>query len=697
MAVFVYAVVSALLCAAALRTRSRLLFFALPFLPFFFLFGFLWFSQSAYRTIQVRKLGYEFDKAGEDYRNPARTISIGGDRDKDDLFLQGLDSGAVQVTPSLHSASFDVHASSGGVLVERNGVLLNSVELREGDSLEVNRHSLQFHANGSRKRSLSLDQHTWEWPHKDASSGKLRGPELSSSLEGQFYLLSQVAANLGIPGAVPGALGLRGLRFERSSHPISMNSVFLAGYDSRMTVNRQPLPSSWTCEDGDRLRFFVLQDLQGNLRARRIASFVVRNRDLLMFLNTNAETLGMRNDLLQGSGSAPLLLTTSRLPYSAFPTIAYADESARFAGIVAFVQPFHDFSQETFVGKIQRQIREALSMEVPRFEVVTDQGTFRPLAGERIALGSQDRMLFTLDETRFPWTMFNILLILVLIRILFYPPLFHPFENHAAILLLGLIDFFLATRLLFGFRAASLYPFSQETVPLALLAFLLVPYLVFAAALLIRAEWQRTHAYHFGAYTILMATAGAYLLPDYAALVIAVGIVASIAAFLLHHSRSPLTAMAQKTDWTNTPEELLLGILLMAAVVLRMSGINEALRIGGMRLPLALLYQPALLWLTARTLQAFRRKLLLRDDLSFRSAVISGGRVLLVLVTFFIVSFLTSDFGFFLIYCVPVVFLLFGISILYVAEYEMRLKAAGIVLAAPILGIIAFVLVLQHH
>lgn len=689
MAVVAYAVVSVLLCAAALRSRSRFLVFALHFLPFLFLFGFLWISQSGYKTLQVRKLGYEFEKATGDYRNPARAVTLGGNRDRDDLYFENLPQGAVRITPSLHGTSVDVESVSGGVLIERNGSLLNSMELRDGDTIEMNSHEARFHGGGSRSRTLTAGESKWEWPHKPAPTGKLRRADLAGSLEEQFYPLTRVGVSLGFPVKSAAVLGLEGLRFERSRRPLTMNAVYLAAYDAGITVNRKPLPSKWSCNDGDVLRFFVLEDAEGTLRARRVASFVIRNHEFLAFLKPNAETLGMRDELLQGSGSAPLLLTTTRLPYSAFPAITYSDESARFSGIVAFVQPYLESRDEGVFGKLKGQVKESLSLDVPRFEVVTDDGTFRPLAGERIALGSADRMLFTLDQTRFPWVMFNVLLIFLVIRALFHAPVFRPIENHAASLILVLIDFFLTTRLLFAFRASALYPFSQEAVPLALLGFLLVPYLLFAAALLMRSAWKRTEAMHFAAYTILMAASGAYLLPAYGIILAGIAIVVAAAAFLMKHPRSPLLGGSVSTaDWLSASSEVYVALLVFAALVLKFAGIGEALNVFGLRVPLALLYQPVLLWQAARVLADLRRRLVLRDDLTFRSVLVSGMRVLLVVAAYFVLGFLSSDFGFFLLYGVPVLFLLFGLSVLYIAEYELHLKAAGVALAIPIVGVL---------
>lgn len=689
MAVFAYAVVSVLLCATALRSRSRFLVFALHFLPFFFLFAFLWISQSGYKTVQVRKLGYEFEKATGDYLNPAREVSVGGNRDRDDLYFENLPPGAVRVAPSLHGTSFEVEAVSGGVLIERNGALLNSVELCDGDTIEMNSHEAVFHGGGSRSRTLTAGERKWEWPHKAAPTGKLRRAELAGSLEEQFYPLARVEESLGFSMKSAGVLGLESLRFEKSRRPVTLNAVYLAAYDAGITVNRKPLPSKWNCNDGDVLRFFVLEEAEGTLRARRIASFVIRNHEFLAFLKPNAETLGMRDELLQGSGAAPLLLTTTRLPYSAFPAITYSDESARFSGIVAFVQPYRQSQEEGVFGKLERQVKESLSLDVPRFEVVTDDGTFRPLAGERIALGGADRMLFTLDQTRFPWVMFNVLLIFLVIRTLFHAPVFRPIENPAASLILVLVDFFLTTRLLFAFRASALYPFSQEAVPLALLGFLLVPYLLFAAALLMRPGWKRTEAMHFAAYTILMAASGAYLLPAYGVVLASIAVVSAAAAFLLRHPRSPLLRPSiHAEDLRSASPEFYLALLLVAALVLKLAGIGEALSMFGLRVPLALLYQPVLLWQSARVLVDLRRRLVLRQDLTFRNVLISGMRVLLVVVAYFVLGFLSSDFGFFLLYGVPVLFLLFGMSVLYIAEYELHLKAAGVALAVPILGVL---------
>jgi hypothetical protein len=45
---------------------------------------------------------------------------------------------------------------------------------------------------------------------------------------------------------------------------------------------------------------------------------------------------------------------------------------------------------------------------------------------------------------------------------------------------------------------------------------------------------------------------------------------------------------------------------------------------------------------------------------------------------------LTSDFGFLLLYSVPLLFLLFGMAALFLREYELKWKGAGLLMAAPL-------------
>ena len=686
MPLLAYAVGTVLLCAAAWRSRSRFVLFLLQFLPFVFLFGFLWFSQDGYRTLQVRKLGYEFEKTTGDYRSPARVVKLGGDREKDDLYSESLPAGAIRIIPSLVDTSIEIETTAGGILIERNGSLLNSVELEDGDTIEVAKREVAFRGGGSRTRAIRSGSREWKWPSKTWESNRVRRPDLGRSLEEQFYGLLGIGQQLEMPLESAAVVGLKTLHMEWSRRPVRMNRVFLAGYEPGITINRKPLKSRWKCSDGDTLRFFSLEKENGSLRARRIHSFVVRNTEFLSVLHSNPQTLGMREDLLQSGGSKPLLLTTTALPYSAFPAITYDDESAQFSGIVAFVQPQSGNKDTRLFPRLYNEFMDRLALNASRFEVVTDGGTLQPLAGEQIALGKTDRMLFTLDRTRFPWAMLYLLLLLLVLRAIFHAPVFPVVPNLAGTILLSIVDFFLTTRLLFAFRAQSLYPFSQETVPLALLVWLLLPYLLFTAAMLLRSSWTRSDLLHFGLYTFLMAGIGAYLLPGYAWLSIAIGITAALAAGLRFHPRSPLLRNPDLLHkMSNASPGLLLALPAVLALILQLAGVGEAVRVSGIRVPLALLYHPLLLWLTARALTDLYHRLTLRQDITFRNTMLAGGRVLLILAVFFVISFFTSDFGFFLLYCVPLLFALFGIAVMYIAEYELRVKAAGLLLAAPVL------------
>src|SRR5262249_37676307 len=158
-------------------------------------------------------------------------------------------------------------------------------------------------------------------------------------------------------------------------------------------------------------------------------------------------------------------------------------------------------------------------------------------------------------------------------------------ENRAIGIMAIQLDFFLATRVLFAFRAASLYPFSAETVPLALFAMLLLPYVVFAAPLCARNQWQRTHLIHFLFYSALFCGVCGTFFPNYLWLGASIVVLASVTAFLRFHPRSPLPKMAPRLRalqrWT--PEMLLFAFIVLV-VALQLLGAGEALEFTGVRM-----------------------------------------------------------------------------------------------------------------
>src|SRR5918996_1445968 len=98
MALLIYAGLVFLLSLAALKKQSRLILFLLQFQSFLFLFFFFWFTRDNYQILQVQKVGYQFDRVTNNFREPARSISIGGDQLKDDVYSNDLAPAAVRVT-----------------------------------------------------------------------------------------------------------------------------------------------------------------------------------------------------------------------------------------------------------------------------------------------------------------------------------------------------------------------------------------------------------------------------------------------------------------------------------------------------------------------------------------------------------------------------------------------------------------------
>ncbi len=114
-------------------------------------------------------------------------------------------------------------------------------------------------------------------------------------------------------------------------------------------------------------------------------------------------------------------------------------------------------------------------------------------------------------------------------------------------------------------------------------------------------------------------------------------------------------------------------------------GTGEAIHAFGVRFPLALLYHPLLILFSAYYLNRIYKALSLEKDREgCRNALREAFKLGLVLLSFVFISLLTSDFGFLLLYSVPVLFVLFGIGALYMREYELSWKGAGLLMAAPL-------------
>src|SRR5688572_29285326 len=135
MGLLIYAGLIFLLSLAALRKQSRLLLFFLQFQSFLFVFFFFWFTRDNYRIVQVKKIGYQMEKVTNNFREPARTVSIGGDQLKDDIYASDLPSRAVRITPSLSANQTEVSLVSDGLLAMRDRLPLNAVTLKDGDRI----------------------------------------------------------------------------------------------------------------------------------------------------------------------------------------------------------------------------------------------------------------------------------------------------------------------------------------------------------------------------------------------------------------------------------------------------------------------------------------------------------------------------------------------------------------------------------
>jgi hypothetical protein len=698
MALLIYAVVATLLLFTALRTRSRFSMLLLQVLPVLFLFVFFWVTRDGYRVLQIRKLGYEFDRVSGDYHKPARTVTIGGDRDGDAVFVGDLPGSAVRITPSLVDGSSRVEVNSGGVLLFRNDELLNRRLLEDGDVLSAGDRKLTFHSRGAFSRRFESAGRSWSWPRKAWKENRVRQPFFMRSLQSEYFFLSDVGDSVGVPFPLQGALSKEDVEFSFSRQMVRINRVVLSAYDPSIRINGEQPPVQFTCGNGDVLRMYSIGRHEGSVRLRQAAAFRISNAHTLSLVYTVPQTLGMKEDLFrQGTSDKPLLISTSTLPYSIFPTAHYAAESRTFSDLSAFVQAETPGQPGNRLEEMKGRITRALSMEKRRFVVVTEDGTYRPANGEAIPLGKENSILFSISELRYPWLLLQAALILFLLKALFQLPFFSPMENMPAALMLSVVDFFLVTRLLFAFRAAGLYPFSAEVVPGALMAILVVPYLLFLVLMFTRRDWGRPHLFSFIGYVLAAPLAAHFVLPSQAWAVDILSLAACAIAFLRYHPRSPLPRLTARfrPRIPAVRPPVALGLFLALAAVLQLLGAGEAVRIAGIRFPLSLLYHPLFLLFSCAWLWRIKQGLLQKDErYGVTSFLKSYGGFLLVMVAFLAVSFLISDLGFFLLFCLPVLFLLAGAALLFFREYELRWKAAGALLLVPLA---AFLLIFSSY
>src|SRR5687767_4205739 len=129
MGLLIYAGFIFLVSLAALRKQSRLLLFFLQFQSFLFVFFFFWITRDNYQILQVKKIGYQLEKVTNNFREPARAVSIGGDQSKDDIYSPDLPPGAAKLVPSVSASQVQVSIASEGILATQNRLPLNSVLL----------------------------------------------------------------------------------------------------------------------------------------------------------------------------------------------------------------------------------------------------------------------------------------------------------------------------------------------------------------------------------------------------------------------------------------------------------------------------------------------------------------------------------------------------------------------------------------
>jgi hypothetical protein len=686
MAIFVFASLTVLLTFFGYRKRSRLFLLLLQFLPFFFLFIFLWFSRSHYEILQVQKLGYQFEKINADYRKPARTVMIGGDRQKDDLYSEDLPASAVKITPSLSDGSSEIEILKDGILLIKDDRPLNVIYLQDSDVISKDHDQLIFRSGGAFSRSFSTNEKQWNWPRKSTNQ-KIKQPFFTNGFDSQTIALQEIGKQIGLSLSSKAAVYLDTLHIAAGRRPIQVNAAVLIG-GKGITVNSIALPDRFRIEDGSSLRIYAIVNSEAGTRVDPAFAFRIRNGQTFEFINQTPQTIGMKEALLRSGGNTnkPLLVTTTTLPYSVFPTIHYSNESETFSGLSAFVQLQEPPEGENLLARIQQRLQKLFAIESKSIEVVTDEGVFHPEDGQPILLGKDDHLTVSIRQIHFPWQMLQLLFVLFLLKILFQPPFFSAIENASAQWMLVTVDFFLATRLLYAFRAASLYPFSSESLDLALFAVLLVPYLIFAASICSLPEWRRTHLNNFVMYSAMALVIAGLFLPDHLTLFASIVFLTGATAFVRYHPRSFLPLIQTRIDSYRTiNSDLILLAMLGIAVVFRLAGAGEALRVAGMRFPLALFYNPVYLLLQCYyLLQLNRASQGEKNPETLKQVFHWLSRIVLSLLVFLVISFLMADLGFFLLYCLPVLFLLFGTAALLLSQYELRWKGAGLITALPL-------------
>jgi hypothetical protein len=688
MGLLIYAGLVFLLSLAALKKQSRLILFLLQFQSFLFVFFFFWFTRDNYQILQVQKIGYQFERVTNNFRDPARSISIGGDQLKDDVYSTDLPPAAIRVTPLLSSTQAEVKVLADGILVLQGHSPLNALSLKDGDKIRCGDQELSFLNKGAFQRGFSYRNQNWNWPRNEWRLQKQKEAVLSSNFSSRLYTISEIAKSLGVSCDSKAAVSMQQIRFTASRNPVHINAVILFGSGKNLSVNGAPIPDNFKFQNQDVLRLYSIRH-SDTPRLQTSASFRIQNGENLELLLPVPQILGIKEELLR-NGSAvnkPLFLSTTTLPYSVFPTAHYAQESKKFSGLFAFVQTQEVSYSNNLWDQMEQRLQHLLLITPPNLEVVTDQGSFRPKYGDHFALGRSDKMIFSINKVDFPWILLQTLLVLWIAKMLFQPPFFAAVENVGLQLLVMTVDFFLVTRFLFSFRASNLYPFSSESLSLSLFAILLVPYLIFSASLLVRKTWERRQAYNFLAYSVIVCVLAGNLIGNYLWLTMAVVSFFSMIAFLRFHPRSFAPLLKTQFDvFRNVPVEVYLGLFVLFAFVLQALGTGEAVHAFGVRFPLALIYHPLLILFACYYINRIHNNLLLEKNadtlrLTFQDSLKLG----LVLLCFVFISLLTSDFGFLLLYSVPLLFVLFGVAARYMREYEMSWKGAGLVMAVPLI------------
>jgi hypothetical protein len=545
-----------------------------------------------------------------------------------------------------------------------------------------------FHSKGGFGRSFSNGPRSWAWPRNEWRIQKQKEPVLSSTFSSSLYTISEIASALGMKCESRAALTMQQIQLAASRNPVQINAVVLFGAGPKLKVNGNAIVNQFLLENEDYLRLYVTKASESSARLHAAIAFQVRNGETLDLHLSIPHVLGIKEDLLRNGSTVnkPLFLSTSTLPYSVFPTAHYSRESKKYSGLFAFVQTQEYVPSSGLLDHLERRVKSLFLIESANLEVVTDRGSFRPRYGEHFALGQTDKMIFSIDRVDFPWVLLQTLLILWIAKMLFQPPFFAAIENVGLQLLVITADFFLISRFLFSFRASNLYPFSSESLTLSLFAILIVPYLIFSGALLIRSQWERRQAYNFLFYSATVIVLAAVLIPSYSWLTTIIACCFTVASFLRFHPRSFLPRF--QPYWQqirNFSVEMYLALFVLIAFLIQAVGTGEAIHAFGLRFPLALIYHPLLIIFGSYYLDRIHQALLLeKNGESLKQALQYALKLAIVLLCFVLISLLTSDFGFLLLYSVPVLFVLFGVAARYIREYELRWKGAGLLMAAPL-------------